>query len=142
MDNCCFNRPYDDQGNLYVLLETESKLFVQRLISTNEIDLIWSFVLDYENNDNPFEERKQSIGNWKKLAVLDCDYCNEIVEHAEKLSEFGLKPKDASHIACAIFAKAGYFLTTDKKILNKNETISEISIINPVEFVRRYLDEQ
>ena len=53
--------------------------------------------------------------------------------------ECGLKQKDASHIACAIYAKADYFLTTDKKILNK--PVSDIQLINPVEFVRRYLDE-
>jgi hypothetical protein len=33
MDNCCFNRPYDDQRNLINRMETEAKLFVQGLIS-------------------------------------------------------------------------------------------------------------
>jgi hypothetical protein len=32
LDNCCFNRPYDNQNNLLVLLETEAKLFIQDLI--------------------------------------------------------------------------------------------------------------
>ena len=26
LDNCCFNRPYDNQGNLLIHLETEAKL--------------------------------------------------------------------------------------------------------------------
>ncbi len=32
LDNCCFNRPYDDQTHLLVQLETEAKLFVQHAI--------------------------------------------------------------------------------------------------------------
>ena len=29
LDNCCYNRPFDDQSQLKVRLETEAKLFVQ-----------------------------------------------------------------------------------------------------------------
>jgi hypothetical protein len=30
LDNCCFNRPYDDQAYLTIKLESEAKLFVQK----------------------------------------------------------------------------------------------------------------
>ena len=140
LDNCCFNRPYDDQNNLMVFLETEAKLFVQNLILEKELELVWSFVLDYENNDNPFEEKKQSIISWKNLAVIDCDLCDEIADSARSFMKLGLRQKDASHIACAIFANADYFITTDKKILNK--PVNGIQLINPVDFARRYFDEQ
>lgn len=139
LDNCCFNRPFDEQSNFMVMLETEAKLFVQKLIQTKKLDLVWSFVLDYENNDNPFEEKKQRIAAWKKLSVIDCDLCDEIMANAEKFMELGLRQKDASHIACAIFANADCFLTTDKKILNKS--IANIQILNPIDFIRRHFDE-
>jgi len=32
LDNCCFNRPYDDQNNLNIRLEAEAKLFIQNEI--------------------------------------------------------------------------------------------------------------
>jgi len=139
LDNCCFNRPYDDQSNLVVSLETEAKLFIQDLILSGELMLVWSFILDYENNDNPFYERKHSISAWRKLSVTDCNLCDEIVNIARNLLNIGLRQKDASHIACAIYAEADYFITTDKKILNKS--VQGISLINPIDFVRRYLDE-
>ena len=139
LDNCCFNRPYDSQNNLLVFLETESKLFVQDLILKKELELIWSFVLDYENNDNPFEERRQSILSWKNLATVDCDLNSTIANKAKKLIELGLKQKDAAHIACAVHVNSDYFLTTDKKILNKR--IPNIAVVSPIDFVRRYLDE-
>ncbi|MDR2716284.1 MAG: hypothetical protein LBB46_06020 [Coriobacteriaceae bacterium] len=33
LDNCCFNRPFDDQKQIKVKLETEAKLSIQRQIS-------------------------------------------------------------------------------------------------------------
>lgn len=32
LDNCCFNRPFDDQEQLRVRLETEAKLRIQHLM--------------------------------------------------------------------------------------------------------------
>ena len=60
---------------------------------------------------------------------------DETVEKARKYMEKGLRQKDAAHIACAVHAKGDYFITVDKKILNK--PIKDITIINPVDFLRR-----
>ena len=139
MDNCCFNRPYDNQNDLLIFLETEAKLFIQDIIHSGKIMLIWSFVLDYENEANPFDERKRSITAWKKLSIIDCNLCDKIADNAKDLLKTGLRQKDASHIACAIYAGADYFITTDKKILNKS--VQGIILINPIDFIRRYLNE-
>jgi predicted nucleic acid-binding protein len=40
------------------------------------------------------------------------------------------------HIACAITAKADYFLTTDKGILKKSQMVSDIQIKDPIDFIR------
>jgi len=47
----------------------------------------------------------------------------------------GIKSKDALHLACAIEGRAKYFITTDKKILEKMKETSRIIVINPVHFV-------
>ncbi|MCL1878539.1 MAG: hypothetical protein FWF80_06750 [Defluviitaleaceae bacterium] len=138
LDNCCFNRPFDDQASLVVSMETEAKLHVQDLIRQDELKLCWSFVLDYENGMNPFDEVRNRITAWKTLACDDCSLSNEISSKAAQLMSLGLRQMDASHIACAIYLGADYFLTTDKKVLNKR--ISEIPVINPIDFVRRYFD--
>jgi len=138
LDNCCFNRPFDDQSSLVVYLETEAKLHVQELIRQGDLDLCWSFVMDYENGVNPFEEVRNRIAEWKHIACDDCDLADAIAVKAAQLIALGLRQMDASHIACAIYMGADYFLTTDKKILNK--PITEIPVLNPIDFVRRYLD--
>ena len=139
LDNCCFNRPYDDQSIFMNRMETEAKLFIQNLIREQKIELAWSFVLDFENNDNPFEERRTRIGEWQKLAAVDCDLTEDILNRAERLMQIGLRQKDAAHIACAIYLKADYFVTTDKRILNK--PVVEITLIDPINFVRRCLSD-
>ena len=110
LDNCCFNRPYDNQNNMLIFLETEAKLFIQDLIHSGKLMLIWSFVLDYENDANPFYERKHSIAAWKKLSTEDYNLCDEIANVAGDLMKTGLRQKDASHIACAIYAGADFFI--------------------------------
>jgi predicted nucleic acid-binding protein len=138
LDNCCFNRSFDNQLSLIVRLETEAKLYVQDLIRQGKLELAWSFMLDYENGANPFEEVRLQIAEWKTLASDDCGSSDEVSARANELMKLGLRPKDAAHIACAMCMEADYFLTTDKKILNK--PITGTQVINPVDFVRRYSD--
>ena len=47
LDNCCYNRPFDEQTQLKVLLETEAKLRVQFLMRNGDVEYVWSGVLDY-----------------------------------------------------------------------------------------------
>ncbi|MCD4693262.1 MAG: hypothetical protein K8R79_10130 [Calditrichales bacterium] len=61
LDNCSFNRPFDDQSQLRIKLETEAKLAIQTSIINRKYELVWSYILDYENEQNPYEERKISI---------------------------------------------------------------------------------
>ncbi len=134
LDNCCFNRPYDDQTHLLVQLETEAKLFVQHAILEKSFELVWSYILDYENSANPYQDSNQSIAKWKEVAVLDIDVSETIINCAGKIAQRGVKNKDALHIACAIAAKCTHFLTTDKKLLNI--PFSEINVINPIDFIK------
>jgi predicted nucleic acid-binding protein len=134
LDNCCFNRPYDDQSYLVIRLETEAKLYIQQEILNETFELVWSYILDFENSVNPYLNRRQAISEWKNIAVLDVDVSEEIVERGKEIMQKGIKKKDALHIASAIQAKCDFFLTTDKKLLNSN--FGEITVINPLEFIK------
>ncbi|MDR3076691.1 MAG: hypothetical protein LBU26_05270 [Synergistaceae bacterium] len=135
LDNCCFNRPFDDQTQLKIHLETEAKVSVQQKIMDGLYELVWSYVLDYENGLNPFPERKHRISFWKNLSVIACDETEEILIEAEKLQAIGIKMFDSLHIACAVNTNCDYFLTTDKGILKKH--ITTIQAVDPIEFVKR-----
>jgi len=135
LDCCAYNRPFDDQRDIIIHIETEAKLVIQQMVKDNQLLLIWSDVLDYENSDNPFAERREKIAEWELLASQKVEMDNKVFEKAAEFMKYGLKPKDAAHIACAVSANADYFITVDKKILNRH--IEGITLIDPIEFLRR-----
>ncbi len=135
LDNCCFNRPFDEQLTLTVRLETEAKLHIQDAICAGTFALGWSYVLDYENAANPFEERRTEIQRWEVLADSFVIETTNILTTMHEMVGIGLKPLDALHIACAVALECQYFLTVDKGILKKSKGITEIQIVNPVDFV-------
>ena len=135
LDNCCFNRPFDDQSFLTVKLETEAKLDVQEKIITRQLSLGWSYILDYENAANPFSERHDEIQLWKELADAFVEETQEVLSDMNTLILKGLKPVDALHIACAKALNCEYFLTVDKGILKRANLVTNIKIMNPIDFV-------
>jgi predicted nucleic acid-binding protein len=135
LDNCCYNRPFDDQGQSLINIETEAKLIIQDKIKRGIYSLVWSFMLDSENDDNPSEEKREAIKPWKKIASEYCTASADILANAKTYMKIGLKHKDAIHLACAIKHKCDYFITTDKKFYNKNNHIKEIEIVNPLVFI-------
>jgi len=139
LDNCCLNRPFDDQSHPLVRLETEAKLLIQQEIINGNLDLIWSFVLHFENNDNPYLDRAKQILSWEAKATHIITFSDNILLMARKIMSVNIREKDALHISCAIIANSDFFITTDKKLLNKN--VTEIAILNPMDFIRRYYNE-
>lgn len=135
LDNCYYNRPYDDQSQIKISLETQAKLYVQYLIVESKLDLIYSYISKYENSQNPFEIRKNAIGDFFKNATIYVDETYSM-RHLLRLKVswiLALKLKMALHVACAIIGGADYFLSTDIRLL-KYKT-NEIKLVNPIEFV-------
>lgn len=139
LDNCCFNRPFDDQSQLRIRLESEAKLKIQEEIRAGGFQLAWSYILDYENSKNPFQERKIRINGWEKYAVQHIAESTEILKIANSLNRMGLKKMDSLHIACAIQSKCDYFLTTDDKVLKRNHHIRDIQVTDPIAFIKEVL---
>ena len=133
LDNCCFNRPFDDQSQLRISLETQAKLFVQQGILTGRFGLLWSYILEHENNKNPFDTRRNSVSGWKEIATKSIMESEEILSFGDNLMTRGIKLYDALHVACACVGGCDYFLTVDHGLLNKG--ISEIRVCNPIDFV-------
>ena len=134
LDNCSFNRPFDDQTQLKISLEAQAKLFIQQQIFCGHFGLLWSYVLEHENSRNPFEVRRDSVLSWKEIAIKRIDETEEILLFGESLIKRGIKLYDALHVACAYYGGCDRFITVDKGLLNKS--IDEIVIQNPIDFIR------
>ena len=133
LDVCCYNRPLDNQSQVNIRLETEAKLYIQAAVCGGNHSLVWSYMHDYENSDSPYEDNKKAIALWKTIADEICRSSDEILALGKEIMKFGIKEKDALHIACAVESGCDYFITTDKKVQNK--TVPNIKIVSPIAFI-------
>ena len=136
LDNCAFNRPFDDQRQIRIFLETQAKLYIQYLITSNKIGLICSYMSYFENVDNPHKDRRFSIAEFFKHAkkIINYDRAEKVEEKASGIMKYSIRNKDAIHIACAIVGGCDYFITTDDDLIKKY-TGNEIRICDPIDFI-------
>lgn len=137
LDNCCYNRPYDDQSQLRISLESQAKLYVQELIREKKYELVASYMLVYENSKNRFETKRKAITQFLEenaSVYVDVSKREQVEEIAKEIQSTGVKSADAIHAASAIIAHCSYMLTTDDRLL-KYKT-NKLRIVTPPEFVR------
>lgn len=138
LDNCSYNRPYDDQTQMRIYLETQAKLHIQDMVRKEQIELVTSYVLDFENSNNRSMQKKLAIEKFmNEYATVYVSNKNEkdIAKLADTIMETGVKEKDAYHVACAIIAECNYFVTTDDRLLKYQP--EKIKLVTPGEFIRR-----
>jgi predicted nucleic acid-binding protein len=136
LDTCSYNRPFDDQTQLRISIETQAKLYIQSLITNKELDLVYSYVCFYENDINPFENKKLSIFEFSRNAKYYVVESNNILHKANEIIKNGIKPIDALHLSCAIDARTEYFITVDDGILKYST--KEIKIFDPIMFIKHW----
>jgi predicted nucleic acid-binding protein len=139
LDNCAYNRPFDDQGQIKIYLESEAKKHIQDLILGGKIDLACSFVNRFENSRSTRLISKEAITNFIKRAkiYIGSSRASSLRERAHQIIDSGLKHvRDAYHVASAIEAGCDYLISTDSHILHyKTE---EIKICSPITFFDYY----
>jgi len=127
MDNCCLNRPFDDQSNLRVHLEAEAIKTIISLLERQEWFLVSSQVLEFEISKNGDESRKKELNSMNALAHTVIQINATIAKRANEFEKQGLQAFDALHLACAE-GNADIFLTVDDKFLNKAKNIQGVNI--------------
>lgn len=137
LDMNIYNRPFDDQRQARVRLETLACQMVFELIQQERFRLAWSFMLEYENSMNPFPERRDEISLLSRLAKRIITPSEQILARTEMFERQGLRNHDAVHLACAEVSGCQAFLTCDDKLIKKAQTFALcLRIMNPVTFVR------
>jgi hypothetical protein len=62
LDNCCLNRPFDDQSNLRVRLEAEAVKAILLLCEQGQWQLVSSRIAAFEIANTPDEGRRKKAG--------------------------------------------------------------------------------
>ncbi|MBI4745753.1 MAG: PIN domain protein, partial [Deltaproteobacteria bacterium] len=105
LDMNIYNRPFDDQSQVRIKLETIAINAILKTIKDGKFKLLWSFMLEFENSLNPYDDVRMEIEMTSKLASEYVNMSDEILEAAKKMESVGVKPRDAIHLACAIKAR-------------------------------------
>ena len=131
LDMCCFSRPYDDQTQARIRLETEAKVLLQQHVKDGECELVWSAALDFECNNNPYEAHRHAIAQWRTLAVTVVMADHSVIATAQKLATDGVGAYDALHVASAVAGKVDLFVTTDDRLIKKMRKIEQLPVVLP-----------
>jgi len=140
LDLCVFNRPFDDQSQARIALETMAFLILLECAIDGTISVIGSFALDYENARNPFDERRDMIQDLFSVSEEHVDYSIEIEERASDIEKMGIPAMDALHIACAETAGSDFFVTCDDILIRKVRTVHDkfkIDVVNLLDIVSK-----
>jgi predicted nucleic acid-binding protein len=138
-----YNRCFDDQSQLRIRLETAAIEGIFECVEGGVFELVWSFMLDYENSLNPYADRKEWVELSSRLCTHRISPSPRILALARRLvKSLKMKPRDALHLACAETGKADYFVTCDDDLIRKFQGRRQtakfrVKAINPVEFIRK-----
>jgi hypothetical protein len=132
LDNSVLNRPFDDQRQPRIWLETLSFSLVLTLIESGEATVIHSPIHDLENSRNPFPLRQKWIEKCLRLAAQNVALSDSIKKRALVLEQSGFKALDALHLACAEAAGATHFLTCDDRLIRRYS--GQMVVQTPVTF--------
>jgi len=139
LDVCCLNRPFDDQTQEKIHLETEAVLIILSNISSQRWELVGSDVIDFEISKIPDLERKKKVELLTQKILEKQKITTELIQRAKLIAKKGIKAVDALHIASAEMLQSDYMITTDEEIIKKyqkhTEFFKRIKICNPILFL-------
>ena len=135
IDLNCFNRPFDDQNQERIRLETEAVLGILTRIVEGKDTLLWSWVLSFENDKHPKPDRRDEIAVWEARSEQSIALNSEIEERSRHIAQAGIDALDATHLASAEAGGAEIFLTCDDMIVRRATGVGlTLRVLNPVAY--------
>lgn len=140
LDNCCLNRPFDNQNQPRIRLESEAIKTILKLHEQEYWEIVLSQVNIFELQNTPEQYKKSRLQDIV-FKIHPTIFLNEvIVRRAKYFESCHLDAIDAMHLACAE-NNANVFLTVDDKFLKKAKMITNlnIEITNPLNWLQKVL---
>jgi len=135
LDVCCLNRPFNDQTQDRIRLESAAVLTVLRRIEQSEWLGISSDAVRIEIGNDPDAERRAQVQNLDRLSRRLITVGQDQSSRALALQALGFGAFDALHVACAEHAGADVLLTVDDRFLrlaNRMRDVLTVRVVSPV----------
>ena len=142
LDVCCLNRPFDQQSQARIRLETEAILEIINYCQAGTWTLITSNVLEAEINQTPNQERIKNVKKILSIAKIKVSSGDWLKERASELQKLGFASYDAAHIASAERASSDIFLTTDDRLVRKSQAYAQllkVKVSNPLQWLAQIM---
>ena len=136
LDNCCYNRPFDDQTQERIHLESEVILTVLKMGQMKQVLIAGSDILELEMKRMQDENKKRKVLCLYRVVGMHIPYTEGIKKRsAEIISVSKIRAFDSLHIASAEDVRADVFLTTDDKLEKMAEKLElRTRVVNPLRF--------
>jgi predicted nucleic acid-binding protein len=143
LDACILNRPFDDQSQERIRIETEAVVLV--LSHLERRDWIWlgSQALDIEIEKTPDPEQRSRLKRITGYISQSVKMGPDELVRARELEKAGFIGFDAIHLACAESGKADIFLTTDDRLLKQAKRHAkelQVKVQNPLDWINEVLN--
>ncbi len=137
LDNCCYNRPFDDQRQERIHMESEAVFAVLRRGIQQIDEIIGSSVLELEIDGISNDAKKEKVKNLYKIVETSIQYTEKIYHRAEELSkQSNIRSFDHLHIASAEQGNVEMMLTTDDKLIKQCSNIDlTVKVMNPLNYI-------
>jgi predicted nucleic acid-binding protein len=138
LDCCALQRPFDDQRQPRIKVESEAVLAILAMVEAGEVTLVSSDVLEYEIRRILDTARLQEVLSLFGLARERILQNPVVTNLARSLVVSNIKPLDALHLASAQVGAVDFFATTDDKFLKVAQNLPQISckVISVLELLR------
>ena len=141
-DACCLNRPFDDQSQARIRLETEATEHLLRAVEEGKLLWVASDALLYEIHKCPAEERRTAVLALCARATERVASEETAMRRAIDLRLHGLRDLDALHLACAERGGVEVLVTTDDAFVSAARRLrpaSSTRVVNPVVYALEVL---
>ena len=137
LDNCCYNRPFDDLTQEKINLEANAIETIFRKHINREFEIYKSMAIDFEISKINYEKKRRQVEDlYDAMDLKEIAYSYEIKQRAIALKQYNIKDMDALHLAFAESENIDYFITTDRLLINNSKRANlGFIVINPVNFV-------
>jgi hypothetical protein len=139
LDTCCLNRPFDDQRQERIRIETEAVVIILERLSRKEWTWIGSQVLKIEIDRMPDAVRQSKLNKIIRFIGHSVEIGQKEIDRARELEKLGFIGFDAVHLACAESGGADIFLSTDDRLMKRAMRFSKklkVKIMNPLDWLR------
>jgi len=138
LDNCCYNRPFDNQTQMKIHLEGEAILAIIDKCKENNDEIIGSVALEFEIEKITNIEKKEKVKYfYEQTITTKIDYTADVLKRVQELSEqINLRTLDKFHLSFAENSGADVLLTTDNKFEKATLKLNlKVKVINPLKYL-------